>query len=92
MHKFATEYFNYPSNGVTVIDDATRFVQKAQKSSNTQYDYIVHDVFTGGAEPAELFTYEFLQNLNSLLRDDGVIAIVGIDYSPPSIILLMKPI
>ncbi|EPS34858.1 hypothetical protein PDE_09822 [Penicillium oxalicum 114-2] len=75
VHKFATEYFNYPSNGVTVIDDATRFVQKAQKSSNTQYDYIVHDVFTGGAEPAELFTYEFLQNLNSLLRDDGVIAI-----------------
>ncbi|KAJ5494966.1 hypothetical protein N7539_000082 [Penicillium diatomitis] len=75
VHKFAIEYFNYPSKGVTVIDDATRYVKQAQQSSKAQYDYIVHDVFTGGAEPAELFTYEFLQDLNALLRDDGVIAI-----------------
>ncbi|KAF7718814.1 Uncharacterized protein PECH_005854 [Penicillium ucsense] len=75
VHKFAVEYFNYPSKGVTVIDDATRYVKQAQQSSKAQYDYIVHDVFTGGAEPAELFTYEFLQDLNALLRDDGVIAV-----------------
>ncbi|KAJ4331385.1 hypothetical protein N0V85_009957, partial [Neurospora sp. IMI 360204] len=40
-----------------------------------QFDYIIHDVFTGGAEPVALFTYEFLQNLNSLLKPDGVVAI-----------------
>ncbi|KOS22691.1 hypothetical protein ESCO_003816 [Escovopsis weberi] len=39
------------------------------------FDYIVHDVFTGGAEPVDLFTLEFLQNLHNLLSDDGAIAI-----------------
>ena len=41
-----------------------------------RYDYIVHDVFTGGAEPVELFTEAFLRGLSFLLRPDGVIAIV----------------
>lgn len=75
VHKFATEYFNLAPNHVAAIEDATTFVKKAQKTSK-QYDYIVHDVFTGGAEPAELFTWEFLKDLHSLLKDDGVIAIV----------------
>ena len=40
------------------------------------YDYIIHDVFTGGAEPLDLFTVEFLTDLASLLDPDrGVIAI-----------------
>lgn len=79
MHRFATQYFNLPSNHISVIEDAVQFVQKAESSSNpTQYDYIIHDVFTGGAEPAELFTYEFLSGLNSLLKEDGVIAIVSL--------------
>ncbi|KAJ5689477.1 hypothetical protein N7462_003869 [Penicillium macrosclerotiorum] len=74
VHKLATQYFNLPSNHLPVIEDATKFVERAQKLPS-QYDYIIHDVFTGGAEPAELFTMEFLKGLSSLLRDDGVIAI-----------------
>lgn len=78
MHKFATQYFNLPPNHIPVIEDAVKFVKKAESSPNTpQYDYIVHDVFTGGAEPAELFTYEFLSGLHSLLKEDGAIAIVS---------------
>lgn len=78
MHKFALEYFNLPANHIPVIEDAVKFVKNAEASSkSTQYDYIVHDVFTGGAEPAELFTFEFLTGLHSLLKDDGVIAIVS---------------
>ncbi|KAJ5146062.1 Spermidine/spermine synthases family [Penicillium bovifimosum] len=75
VHKFATQYFNLPSNHIPVIQDAVKYVKKAVDSNPIQYDYIIHDVFTGGAEPAELFTYEFLSNLNSLLKEDGVIAI-----------------
>lgn len=80
VHKLATQYFDLPSNHVAVIEDATKFVKRAQKSPSThQYDYIIHDVFTGGAEPAELFTLEFLRDLSSLLKDNGVIAIVSCD-------------
>jgi spermidine synthase len=77
VHKFATKYFNLPSNHTPVIQDAVKYVKTAVSSNPPQYDYIIHDVFTGGAEPAELFTYEFLSNLNSLLKEDGVIAIVS---------------
>lgn len=40
-----------------------------------QYDYIIHDVFTGGAEPLPLFTASFLANLRSLLKPNGVAAL-----------------
>ncbi|KAJ5149191.1 hypothetical protein N7448_000769 [Penicillium atrosanguineum] len=74
--KFAEQYFNFPSNHAATVDDATKFVKKAMKNPAAhQYDYIVHDVFTGGAEPAELFTIDFLHDLKTLLKDDGVIAI-----------------
>ena len=42
---------------------------------NGTYDYIIHDVFTGGVEPLELFTRDFLDNLKGLLLEDGTIAI-----------------
>jgi spermidine synthase len=77
--KFAKQYFNFPSNQAVVVDDATKFVKRALKAPSVQqYDYIVHDVFTGGAEPAELFTVDFLHQLSFLLKDDGVIAIVSL--------------
>lgn len=76
VHKFATKYFNLPSNHHAAIEDATKFVKRSLKLNVVpQYDYIVHDVFTGGAEPAELFTVEFLNDLKSLLKEDGAIAI-----------------
>ncbi|KAL4872439.1 hypothetical protein BDV12DRAFT_162200 [Aspergillus spectabilis] len=76
VHKFAGQYFELPSNHTAVIEDARTFVRRNQESANpVQYDYIVHDVFTGGAEPVELFTYEFISGLHASLKDDGVVAI-----------------
>ncbi|EEQ28811.1 spermine/spermidine synthase family protein [Microsporum canis CBS 113480] len=40
-----------------------------------KYDYIIHDVFTGGVEPLDLFTQDFMQGLDTMLDDEGVIAI-----------------
>jgi hypothetical protein len=44
----------------------------------------VHDVFTGGAEPVDLFTLEFLQSLGRVLKPNGVIAIVSLAGRPIS--------
>jgi hypothetical protein len=38
---------------------------------------VIHDVFTGGAVPASLFTLEVLDGLKEIMADDGVIAIVS---------------
>ncbi|KAK0385243.1 hypothetical protein NLU13_7719 [Sarocladium strictum] len=74
VHEFADKYFGLQENNLPVLQDAVKYTAQLLNQSMT-YDYIVHDVFTGGAEPVNLFTLEFLQGLNSLLKPDGVIAI-----------------
>lgn len=75
VHFFATKYFALPTNHTAVLQDAVAWVSAASQASTMQYDYIIHDVFTGGAEPLPLFTSEFLTDLRSLLLPNGVIAI-----------------
>lgn len=79
MHQYASKYFRLPANHTAVIKDAVAFVDEAREfeAERSKYDYIIHDVFTGGAEPAALFTQEFLEGLSLLLKADGVIAIVS---------------
>ncbi|QDS69327.1 hypothetical protein FKW77_003397 [Venturia effusa] len=90
VHHYAMKYFDLPSNHTAAIEDAVGFVDTASIHHPGSYDYIVHDVFTGGAEPTALFTLEFLQGLNKLLKDDGVVAINyagDLTMPPPKIIL-----
>ncbi|KAI4128865.1 MAG: hypothetical protein LQ338_002494 [Usnochroma carphineum] len=75
VHAFATRYFNLPSNHTPIIQDAVAFLDHNQHQNDEKYDYIIHDVFTGGAEPLHLFTAKFLQGLREMLKPDGVIAI-----------------
>jgi spermidine synthase len=78
VYEFASKYFRMPDNHTAIVDDAVGYAaSQAQKGEQT-YDYIVHDVFTGGAEPIDLFTLEFLTNLERLLSPNGVIAIVSL--------------
>jgi spermidine synthase len=85
VHEFATKYFALPPNHTPIIADAVSYASSLAKTDE-KYDYIVHDVFTGGAEPVDLFTLEFLQDLHSILKPGGVIAIVR--YLPDLPLLL----
>jgi hypothetical protein len=84
VYQFAAKYFTLPPQLHVVIEDAIAFVEKSQAEGGNQstYDYIVHDVFTGGAEPIALFTQEFLRGLSDMLTADGVIAIVSTSNIP----------
>ncbi|KAI4215407.1 MAG: hypothetical protein LQ351_002307 [Letrouitia transgressa] len=81
VHEFATEYFSFPpspfsaANHTTIIQDATVYVSNPANAVK-KYDYIIHDVFTGGSEPTPLFTLSFLSSLRALLAPStGAIAI-----------------
>ena len=73
------QYFDLPLNHTSVIQDAVYFVERAQLAGpeHNSYNFIIHDAFTGGTEPASLFTQEFIQGLGDLLKPNGVIAIVS---------------
>jgi spermidine synthase len=81
VHDYATRYFELPTNHTAHLQDAVTYVQDTALASPASFDYIIHDVFTGGAEPTALFTLEFLSGLETLLKPDGVIAIVCIPSS-----------
>jgi spermidine synthase len=76
VHDFATRYFALPTDHTAIIEDAVTVACRLAESEQ-RFDYIVHDVFTGGAEPVDLFTLEFLQKLHTILKPNGVIALVG---------------
>jgi len=75
VHQFATKYFDLPREHAAVLQDAVSWVDREVAKGGQRYDYIIHDVFTGGAEPLPFFTEAFLSNLRSLLKPSGVIAV-----------------
>lgn len=82
MRDYARDYFALPESHEPVIADAVTYAKDAAAKADQKYDYIIHDVFTGGAEPVELFTSEFLEDLHSLMKPNGVIAIVSLPEHP----------
>lgn len=70
----AKEFFGYREDErhqVHVVD-ARVFIKRAGLQGR-QYDYIVLDAFSGEYIPEHLLTLEFLQEVRTLLTDDGVV-------------------
>ena len=83
VYELAVQHFKLPRNFTPQLRDAKEYVEDA-KRSGAQFDYIVHDVFTGGVEPVDLFTLEFMRGLHDILADDGAISIVSPSYTCPT--------
>ncbi|KAI9850661.1 MAG: hypothetical protein M1838_005306 [Thelocarpon superellum] len=92
VHDYATRFFGLSPRHTSVIGDAVQFVDRARRSQS-RFDYIIHDVFTGGAEPVDLFTFEFLSGLRDLLQPNGAIAMnYAGDVAAPSARLVVRTI
>ena len=82
VYQYAKEFFGLLPNHTAHITDAVQFVKKeAAVEKPTQYQYIIHDVFTGGAAPSSLLTTDMMEDMKKLMVDDGVIAIVSYLHS-----------
>jgi Spermine/spermidine synthase domain len=75
VHQFAEEYFGLPRLTVA-YEDGRAFIERAGE----KWDYIVHDVFTGGSVPKHLFTAEMWSATKAVLSTDGVVAVVRFLY------------
>ncbi|KAJ1898420.1 hypothetical protein LPJ66_002759 [Kickxella alabastrina] len=72
------DFFGLPRDLNAVhLYDARAFIESAPFGT---YDYIVHDVFTGGSVPPSLFSQEAVAHLHRILLPNGVLAMnyVGI--------------
>lgn len=67
----AEAYFSLEPTGDVIVGDARYRVQQLDR----RYDMIVHDCFTGGAEPIHLLSLEMFHTLKSRLKPGGVLAL-----------------
>lgn len=86
MTEIARSFFGFESrstsaNSKVVHGDALQAVSGLSES-DAKFSYIIHDVFTGGAEPIALFTADFMAALKSLLAPGGTIAVVRLLLCP----------
>jgi spermidine synthase len=73
----AVDYFDFKPTGKAIIGDARYEIRRLQG----KYDLIIHDCFTGGTEPAHLLTVEVLEQLHSLLTEQGILAVNFVAFS-----------
>ncbi|KAJ8096530.1 hypothetical protein POJ06DRAFT_48099 [Lipomyces tetrasporus] len=78
--RFAVEHFQFPIDRARVtICDARKhmrsLVQQAIEGGIREYDYIIHDIFTGGVVSPRLFTSEMWQDTRRIMAPDGVLVV-----------------
>ncbi|KAI9242272.1 MAG: hypothetical protein BYD32DRAFT_403769 [Podila humilis] len=69
---YASLYFDWPKPHQLFIQDGRQFIKNAPEG---KYDYVIHDVFTGGGVPPSLFSLEALQDIQRIMKHDGVLAL-----------------
>ncbi|GAA5948651.1 hypothetical protein JCM3765_004958 [Sporobolomyces pararoseus] len=89
VYQFARKYFAVPEPSEVVLRDAKAWLEEGAGGGKV-FDYIVHDVFTGGQVPASLFTVEFWSTLRQRLHHSGILAVnfAGSLSSPASKLVL----
>lgn len=108
VYNAARTFFGFtdPGPDKVFLEDARSWVATKRASIQAgnremRYDFVVHDCFSGGGVPEQLFTLEFWEDLKTILRPDGVVVVVRdpaiyprtrlIDYSGTIRILLDFP-
>ncbi|KAJ2000897.1 hypothetical protein GGI04_000027 [Coemansia thaxteri] len=72
VYDAAVRFFALPrALNAVFLQDARRFIDAAPPAA---YDYVVHDVFTGGSVPPALFSLSAVEHLRRILAPHGVLA------------------
>lgn len=73
----AQDHFGFKPTGRFLVGDGRYEIRQLHK----RYDLIIHDCFTGGAEPTHLLTREMITQLKALMNRDGVLALNFVGFS-----------
>jgi spermidine synthase len=83
VYNASVKYFGLsePAPERLFLSDARRVVREKVRERRVEgkgelYDYVIHDLFSGGGVPGHLFTIEFWEELKAIMNPDGVVAVV----------------
>ena len=84
VYDAARTYFGVPDigEGRVFLQDAREFIWDRKRKLEIgedlpKFDVVIHDVFSGGGLPGHLFTLEFWNYLKDVMKEDGVLVLVG---------------
>lgn len=73
VYKYAKDYFRLPEPNNVLLDDGRKIIEETKDNT---YDFILHDVFTGGTVHSNLFSSQALVNIKRIMKSDSVLALV----------------
>jgi hypothetical protein len=83
VYEAARTYFGLPDPGKdrVFLEDARKWVVKRSDAIESganlpRFDIVIHDCFSGGGVPSQLFTKEFWGNLKRVVDTEGVVVVV----------------
>lgn len=84
VYHAARTYLNLQQPSEVILEDAVKIVTERSRHSDDDaatsvepVDLVIHDCFTGGSVPAELFTSEFWRHLASSIKTSGILVVVS---------------
>ncbi len=75
----APKFFNFHPTGKILIGDGRYQIKKLPNN----YDFIIHDCFTGGAEPYYMLSTEMISELKKKLSPGGILAVNFLSFTDP---------
>ncbi|TFK71758.1 spermidine synthase [Pluteus cervinus] len=82
VYDAARNYFGLPDPGPgkVFLEDARGWVERQRASiesgeTQTRFDFVVHDCFSGGGVPQHIFTSEFWEDVKKILTPDGIVVV-----------------
>ncbi|ORZ35975.1 S-adenosyl-L-methionine-dependent methyltransferase, partial [Catenaria anguillulae PL171] len=61
-----------PANATFHVADGRKFVEYTRGAS---YDFVIHDVFSGGSVPSAMFTWETFAHMRRVLKPGGTLSV-----------------
>jgi hypothetical protein len=80
VYYMARDYFGLKQPSSVHLESGRTFLERADQDT---YDYILHDIFTGGSVAPKMFSLEILQLIKSALKPNGILAMVCIQIRSP---------
>ena len=78
VYHFAVGFFGLRGNHHIHFTDGAKYIEEFEQEE--VYDFVLHDVFSGGFVPESLFSVEILEKVGKMLKKDGVLALVTLFY------------
>ncbi|KAI8582791.1 hypothetical protein K450DRAFT_226918 [Umbelopsis ramanniana AG] len=73
VYHMASNYFDLMQPSSVYLESGRTLLERCNRSS---YDFILHDIFTGGSVAPGMFSREVLELVKHCLKDNGILAMI----------------